>query len=319
MTETKIIRKVALFVCHDLIGLLILNRIIPAMKKIGIEPVIFNTTNKRNRNFKIPTPHIVAALNVHALEKVIFPFLETEPDTSQACLTYRQLAKKHSLDYQEISDVNAPDFIKHIKNDKEIIGAISARFLQVFDTSVIKTFKEKGFMWNLHSGLLGQYKGLLLPYRAIQNKEKEYGVTLHEITPKIDEGGIIKLGVLPLDPTKTVLDLYLDTVNIIADTIMTPLTQIRNNQTPKSEPQLRTLGETYYSNPTEEEFKEFMARGIFYADQIQTIQRVADFFAGTENPRNKNLNEALSKFLNAGDSQAIPTPDAIRENTSDAA
>lgn len=40
--------RVALFVCDDLVGLLMLNSIVPMMKRIGLEPIIFYTGTYRN-------------------------------------------------------------------------------------------------------------------------------------------------------------------------------------------------------------------------------------------------------------------------------
>lgn len=296
MTTNSRKRKVALFACHDLVGLLMLNGIVPAMKAMGLEPVLFNTRTARNKAFRVPTPPLVAMMNVGALESVILPFMEGKNGPT---LTYRQLAQKYGFAYHEIDDVNDPAFVRQITDDAEIIGGLSVRFLQVFGQEIIAAFRAKGFLWNLHSGLLGAYKGLLLPYRAIQNGEKEYGLTLHETAAGIDEGGIIAKGALPLDATRPVMDLYLDTVETAVRLVAEAFGKLCRSGTIETVPQDK--GGRYYSNPTAREFADFMEKGVFYIDPAQTIPRIASAFAGEGTKDSATLSSALHAFMGAAE------------------
>mgnify|MGYP001293493679 FL=1 len=56
-------------------------------------------------------------------------------------------------------------------------------------SKIIKTFKNK--ILNIHPSLLPKYKGLNTHDRAIKNKEKFSGCTVHFVTPKLDSGKII--------------------------------------------------------------------------------------------------------------------------------
>lgn len=288
-------KKIALFVCHDLTGLLMLNGVVPAIKEMGLTPVIFNTKNHRNRKFKVPTPPLVSAFNVLVLEEVILPFLESRKRENPVSLSYRQLAREYGAEYHEVADINAAGFVKQITEDENIAGGLSLRFLQVFNKEMISAIREKGFFWNLHGGLLGDYKGLLLPYRAIQQGEKEYGVTLHEITGGIDEGAIIDKGILPLDKTKPVLELYLDTVDVSVRIIPAALDNARQGLDLGAVAQ--PAGGEYYSNPTAEEFKAFMQDGIFFADRKTTAERISGAFTVAGTQENKDLTEAINRFI----------------------
>lgn len=290
-------RKVALFVCHELVGLLILNKIVPAMKEMGLEPVIFNGMMNRNRKTRHPTPPIVGAFNVHALNRVIIPFLENEcHDGESPNLTYKQLAQKYDLQYQEIQDPNNPTFVNRLEDDKSFVGAVSIRYMMVFDQPIIDVFRQKGFMWNLHSGLLPGYKGMLVLYPAIEKGEKEYGLTLHETVAGLDEGGIVNMGALPLDSRRPVFDLYLDTIDTAARMLTEALSQVAQRRIPQGVPQSGVSG--YYSNPTKEEFKRYMERGIFYADPVHTVRRVAAAFSAVGSQGHAVLNERIKLFLN---------------------
>jgi folate-dependent phosphoribosylglycinamide formyltransferase PurN len=289
-------KKVALFVCHDLVGLLMLNKIVPEMKKAGVEPVIFNTETRMNRKFRRPSPSIVSAFNVLVLEETIIPFLEkNEFGSTGPNLTYRQLAQKHAIEYREIQDVNNASFTKGITTDRAFIGAVSMRFLQVFEKPVIEAFREKGFMWNIHSGFLPGYKGLLTPYRAIDNGDKEYGLTLHEIAAGIDEGNILAKAGLPLDAQRPILDLYLDTVDLADEMLAAAFSKVADGHVPIGVPQSGAA--KYYSNPTDEEFMRYMERGIFYVDPDRTLRRIVDAFAWEGTQQNIALNERIRTFL----------------------
>ena len=289
-------KKVGLFVCHDLVGLLMLNKIVPEMKCLGLKPVIFNTGTHANKKLKNPSPSIVSAFNTRVLEGVIIPFLEKEGvESAGPNLTYKQLATKYDGEYREIQDVNNSALVGEIAADPAFIGAVSVRLLQVFSSQMIDAFGKKGFMWNLHSGLLPNYKGLLTPYRAIENGEKEYGLTLHDMTVGIDEGGIVAKGVLPLDSRRPVLDLYLDTVDAAKAIIINALSCSIEGKIPAGKPQSEPGA--YYSNPTEDEFKGYIEKGIFYADHEHTIQRIVDAFTWAGTPRNNDLKENVKSFL----------------------
>lgn len=206
-------RKIGLFVCHDPFGLEITNALAPKLIELGYEPVLFNTRTQRNRGFKVQAPKDVVFYNTYLTDQVVIPFLESSrhrsnPVRSSCLRTYKQLAQQLDCEYHEIEDVNAPKFVQQVNDDCDLVGAISLRFLQVFEHPVIDAFKSKGFMLNLHGGLLPEYKGLLIPAWAIINGDREYGCTLHELSCGIDEGRIISSVSLPIDNRSTIMKHY---------------------------------------------------------------------------------------------------------------
>ncbi|MDI3340750.1 MAG: formyltransferase family protein, partial [Sphaerobacter sp.] len=46
-------------------------------------------------------------------------------------------------------------------------------------------------IWNLHNGPLPRYRGISPVNWALKNGEREHGVTIHEITPGVDDGPIV--------------------------------------------------------------------------------------------------------------------------------
>ena len=64
-----------------------------------------------------------------------------------------------------------------------------AGFMKILSRTFIKKFKGK--ILNIHPSLLPKYKGLNTHDRALKNKEKFSGCTVHFVTPKLDSGKII--------------------------------------------------------------------------------------------------------------------------------
>ena len=61
--------------------------------------------------------------------------------------------------------------------------------MRILSSYFIKNFKGK--ILNIHPSLLPKYKGLNTHYRAIKNKEKYSGCTVHLVNTKLDSGKII--------------------------------------------------------------------------------------------------------------------------------
>jgi phosphoribosylglycinamide formyltransferase-1 len=88
------------------------------------------------------------------------------------------------------------------KNDIHLICL--AGFMKILSKSFIKNFKGK--ILNIHPSLLPKYKGLNTHERAIRNKDKYSGCTVHFVNSRLDSGKIInqkKVRIKKLDTPKT--------------------------------------------------------------------------------------------------------------------
>jgi len=88
------------------------------------------------------------------------------------------------------------------KNDIHLICL--AGFMKILSKSFIKNFKGK--ILNIHPSLLPKYKGLNTHERAIRNKDKYSGCTVHFVNSRLDSGEIInqkKVKIKKLDTPKT--------------------------------------------------------------------------------------------------------------------
>ena len=64
-----------------------------------------------------------------------------------------------------------------------------AGFMKILSGNFIKKFKGK--ILNIHPSLLPKYKGLNTHERALNNKEKYSGCTVHFVNSRLDSGKII--------------------------------------------------------------------------------------------------------------------------------
>lgn len=83
---------------------------------------------------------------------------------------------------------------------------VSVTYDKILTENVIRSFTKA---INIHNGPLPQYRGVNPINWALKNNETNHGVTIHEITPGIDDGPIINSIAFPIDPkVDEVRDVY---------------------------------------------------------------------------------------------------------------
>ena len=98
---------------------------------------------------------------------------------------YKIKKKVYNYDKKRVPEKK---ILKDLKsNDIKLICL--AGFMKILSKDFIRRFKGK--ILNIHPSLLPKYKGLNTHHRAIQNKEKYSGCTVHLVNSKLDSGKII--------------------------------------------------------------------------------------------------------------------------------
>jgi len=95
--------------------------------------------------------------------------------------------KKKIFNFKDVKTTEKKLFISLKKNKIKFICL--AGFMKILSSKFIKQFNGK--IINIHPSLLPRYKGLSTHSRAIQNKDKFSGCTVHFVTEKLDSGKII--------------------------------------------------------------------------------------------------------------------------------
>jgi len=95
--------------------------------------------------------------------------------------------KKKIFNFEDIK-VTEKKILTLLKKEK-INFICLAGFMKILSKNFIKKFDGK--IINIHPSLLPKYKGLNTHYKAIINKDKFAGCTVHFVTEKLDSGKII--------------------------------------------------------------------------------------------------------------------------------
>jgi len=95
--------------------------------------------------------------------------------------------KKYVLTFKDTKA--AEEKILNLLNKDNIKFICLAGFMKILSRSFIKKFNGK--IINIHPSLLPKYKGLDTHIRAIKNKDKVAGCTVHFVTSELDSGKII--------------------------------------------------------------------------------------------------------------------------------
>jgi formyltetrahydrofolate-dependent phosphoribosylglycinamide formyltransferase len=147
---------------------------------------------------KIKTAVFISGTGSNFINLINFSKIKTNPISINLVISNNSNAK--GLRYTDQSNIKKKVFnFKNIKETernilillkKEKIKFIClAGFMKILSRNFIKEFNAK--IINIHPSLLPKYKGLHTHQKAIINKDKFAGCTVHYVTPKLDSGKII--------------------------------------------------------------------------------------------------------------------------------
>jgi len=158
---------------------------------------------------KIKTAVFISGTGSNLKSLIKFSKLNKSPISINLIITNSKLAK--GLKYGDIFKIKKK--IINFKNkeiaEKKILNELKknkieliclAGFMKILSNNFIKRFKGK--ILNIHPSLLPKYKGLNTHQRAIENKDKYSGCTVHFVNAKLDSGKIIvqkKVNILKKD------------------------------------------------------------------------------------------------------------------------
>ena len=118
-----------------------------------------------------------------------------------------EIAEKSKINKQYIKYSNKKNFenrsLKLLKKNKIDLICL-AGFMKILSKKFIKKFSNP--IINIHPSLLPKYKGLNTHSKAIKNKDKYSGATVHIVNHKLDSGKIIiqeRVRILKSDKEKT--------------------------------------------------------------------------------------------------------------------
>ena len=161
---------------------------------------------------KIKTAIFISGNGSNLKNLIEFSFSKKSPISVNFVVTNNSKAK--GLNFSKKFKIKKKIYSYKIKNpEKKILQDLRenkieliclAGFMKILSKNFIRNFKGK--ILNVHPSLLPKYKGLNTHHKAIENKEKFSGCTIHYVNEKLDSGKIIiqkKVKILKIDTPKT--------------------------------------------------------------------------------------------------------------------
>lgn len=78
---------------------------------------------------------------------------------------------------------------------------VLAGFMRILNSEFVQPYEGK--MLNIHPSLLPKYKGLHTHRRALENGDKEHGVSVHFVTSELDGGPVIAQRIVKVENSDT--------------------------------------------------------------------------------------------------------------------
>ena len=146
---------------------------------------------------KIKTAVFISGTGSNLKSLIQFSKLKKSPIVIEMIISNN--TKSKGLQYAKIYKIKKKVFdFKNSLSEKKIIDELKqnninliclAGFMKILSKSFIKNFKGK--ILNIHPSLLPKYKGLNSHEKAIKNKDKYSGCTVHFVNSRLDSGKII--------------------------------------------------------------------------------------------------------------------------------
>ena len=114
---------------------------------------------------------------------------------------------------------------------------------------------------NLHLGKLPAYRGIFPVFHAIVNGEDHFGVSVHFMNMKFDDGSIINQKIIPISDSDDLFSLYPEAFETGANLLVSAVKDIQNGivEAIPNGPK----GKSYYSYPNAKQIYKYHLKKYF--------------------------------------------------------
>jgi methionyl-tRNA formyltransferase len=163
--------------------------------------------------------------------------------------------KARGVRVQTIADVNAPAFLDELRR-LEVDVIVSLNTPQKLKAPLLALPKHGCI--NVHFGMLPRYRGILPIFYALMNGERSFGVTVHMMDERLDNGDILAQQTVPIAPGDDLETLYPKGFAAASALLNEALEAIATNTVVRREN--RADDKTYYSYPNRQLIRAYRAR-----------------------------------------------------------
>lgn len=168
----------------------------------------------------------------------------------------QEVLREAGVPFKVVSKANTEEHVQHIKN-LETDVLISSNSL-ILKEEMLKSARLMCI--NRHSSLLPEGGGILPAFRAIQNRDPYFGVTIHKMEEQIDGGDILCQYIFPIEEGDSLSTLYAHAFFLSYYATEHALKKLRDSENKRDVFIKKIEGDlNYYSYPTEKDWREFHA------------------------------------------------------------
>ena len=166
------------------------------------------------------------------------------------------LAEREGIALLESESVNDPEYVRLVRDiEPDVIVSVAAP--EIFQAALLGAARL-GCV-NVHSGRLPRYRGMMPIFWQLLSGERTAVVTVHEMVPQVDAGGVLGTREYPLRTQESLDRAMIDTKREGARLMIDVLRQLRRGDA-RPEP-LEMHEASYFSFPSPAKVAEFRARG----------------------------------------------------------
>lgn len=238
--------------------------------------------------------------NLYNLERALVPKLYSvaksmsDRDSTTLSEIGREFAGKRRREVATVSveDVNSEDTRALLEKHHVRVG-VCVRCYQKFSAEFLSYFSDdtsRSKMYNLHPGLLPQYRGVLTFARSMLAREDSAGFTLHEMTERWDSGGVVSQCSRSIDYRRSVLEnmlvQYHTAAELVAEQIQYP---------DRAAPSVRQQEEAsaYFSHLDQSDIDQLADQGTVLVDPEGYLRLLATILGASESGRQFVYDELL--------------------------
>ena len=266
--------KITILANKDLASCLALNLLVPRLS--GHDLTVFLSARVGGSGRANPELQSLTFFEQTLFNDIVFPALDAGSTAGAELKTFAGIAQAIGGDITELNAVNEePDLERLRRSQPELL--LSIRY-GVILREVVIGIPRYGVL-NLHSGLLPDYKGVMATFRAMLNGESRIGATLHYINDAtIDTGPIVTTTSMPVDPAHSYLRHVLALYDGGCKALAAAVDEITRTGAVEVTPQ--PPGGNYYSFPTDQELRDFAARGLKLVEPGEIVTLARRFLPG---------------------------------------
>jgi methionyl-tRNA formyltransferase len=188
----------------------------------------------------------------------LFPLIERDaPTGDDVLLTPNEIVARYRMPIEIVEPRISGEVVEKLGAFAPEI-MLSVRFLPIFREPLLSLPRHG--IYNIHSGALPAYAGVLTPLRALLNGESSIGCTLHRIDAGIDTGPIVGIRHVEVQRGKSVVWYYCHLYPLCVPLFCDIIARLERGESVRPTPQ-NAAQRRYYRSPDKAEIATFVAQG----------------------------------------------------------